>query len=214
MRLVCSGSVLNLRLTAFVLALFGAACGEPVAAPAPPSGELIAFGGGAPGAQNACFTCHGFRGEGNGQTPRLAGLSAGYLAKQLEDYANETRRDATMTLIAARMSARERRAVAHYYAGLPRRPAAPSAAVTTALYQHGDRVRGIRACANCHGARGKGRGAANPALAGQPAAYTAEQLRRWRVSTRRNDPRDVMGAAARPLTDEEIDALAAMIERL
>jgi cytochrome c553 len=210
----CSGSMVSLRLAAFMLVLFSPACGAPVATPTPPSGELIAFGGGSPGARTACFTCHGFRGEGDGRTPRLAGLSAGYLAKQLEDYANETRRDATMTPIATAMSARERRAIAHYYARLPSEMTAQDHAATMALYRHGDAARGIRACANCHGARGQGRGAAKPTLAGQPAAYTAEQLRRWRLAVRRNDPLDVMGRVARPLTDEEIEALAAMIERM
>lgn len=43
------------------------------------------------GAVPACVTCHGAQGEGNAQTnfPRLAGLDAGYLAKQLQDYARD-----------------------------------------------------------------------------------------------------------------------------
>ena len=51
------------------------------------SGELIAMSGGEGGARYACVTCHGARGEGNGfDAPRLAGLPAGYLQKQMEDY--------------------------------------------------------------------------------------------------------------------------------
>lgn len=39
----------------------------------------------------ACVGCHGANGEGNAQTnfPRLAGLEAGYIARQLQDYARE-----------------------------------------------------------------------------------------------------------------------------
>lgn len=193
--------------------MFVIACGGPVVAPAPPSGQLIAFGGGPGGRNDACFTCHGFEGEGDGLVPRLAGLDAGYIAKQLGDYARESRPDHAMTPIAARMSDGDRRAVAQYYGSLPapppRQPATP-----LALYHEGDRARGIRACVNCHGADGGGEGAANPAIAGQPAAYTAEQLRRWKRSVRRNDARDVMGAAVRGMSDQEIDAMAAYIERM
>lgn len=43
------------------------------------------------GAIPACVACHGANGEGNTQTgyPRLAGLDAGYLAKELKDMARE-----------------------------------------------------------------------------------------------------------------------------
>ena len=55
-------------------------------------GELIAMSGGEGGARYACVTCHGARGEGNGfDAPRLAGLPAGYLQKQMEDYATGLR---------------------------------------------------------------------------------------------------------------------------
>jgi cytochrome c553 len=39
----------------------------------------------------ACVGCHGANGEGNAQAgfPRLAGLDAGYVAKQLDDFARE-----------------------------------------------------------------------------------------------------------------------------
>jgi cytochrome c553 len=195
------------------LCLVLSACGGPVAAPAPASGQLIAYGGGPAGAQDACFTCHGFDGEGDGLIPRLAGLDAGYIAKQLADYAHETRPDDVMTPIASRMSDGDRRAVAGYYASLPA-PAPRTPAVVLALYHEGHRARGIRRCVNCHGADGAGEGDANPAIAGQPAAYTAEQLRRWKRSVRRNDARDVMGGAVRGMSDEEIEAMAAYIEQM
>ena len=48
------------------------------------NGEVIALSGGAGGAANACFTCHGLDGGGDGAAaPRLAGLHLGYLQKQM-----------------------------------------------------------------------------------------------------------------------------------
>lgn len=140
-------------------------------------------------------------------------MDAGYIAKQLADYAIETRPDPVMTPIAARMRDGDRRAVAQYYAAMAApAPRAPRYAMV--LYHQGDRNRGIRACVDCHGADGAGEGPANPAISGQPAAYTAEQLRRWKRSQRRNDARDVMGQAARAMTDEEIDAISVYIEQM
>jgi len=203
----------GLRYLSFALAVVAAGCGGPVLAPAPASGQLIAHGGGPGGPGDACFTCHGFQGEGGERIPRLAGLDAGYIAKQLDDYARETRPDSVMTPIARRMRDGDRLAAALYYSSMSSdAPGTP--ALANAIYHAGDRARGIRRCAACHGVDGRGEGPANPAVAGQPAAYTAEQLQRWKRSVRRNDARDVMGALARRLTDEEIEELALYIEQM
>jgi cytochrome c553 len=64
-----------------------AACDRPVSRTdeaLSASGRLVAMSGGAGGAANACFSCHGLDGAGDGvSTPRLAGLEAGYLLKQM-----------------------------------------------------------------------------------------------------------------------------------
>lgn len=190
----------------WLIAVLLAACGGPVSPLPAPSGEMIAFG--AVNAREACFTCHGLNGEGEGLTPRLAGLDAGYFAKQMEDYAHETRADPVMSPIARRLTARDRRAVADYYAA-QRALRGVAAAAAPKLYHVGDPARGVQACAGCHDGEGA---MAAPDLAGQPAPYTVEQLSRWRRGVRRNDPDDVMGRAARPLTPAEIDALARYIE--
>lgn len=177
------------------------------------TGRVIAFGGGDAGARNACFRCHGFEGEGDGKlAPRLAGLQAGYLQKQLEDYAAQTRPDPVMTPIARHLADRDRRAVAAWYASLPPPVSAPDrrlgAELGRRIYIEGLPSRGVRACAACHGASAEGRGLANPALAGQPAAYTQEQLQRWKKGERRNDPRGVMVDVSRRLEDHEIAAVS------
>lgn len=193
-----------------------AACRAPVAAPTPPSGEVIAYGGGPGGSADACFACHGLKGEGDALAPRLAGLSQGYLLKQLEDYAGRWRDHPQMSPVAARLDASDRLAVARYYAALTHVGAdeADTAVVDGVLFRDGDRLRGLPSCASCHGADGRGGGLATPALAGQRAAYVREQLLAWKNGKRRNDPRDVMGAVARRLSLHEIEALAAHVQAL
>lgn len=175
------------------------------------SGEMIAMSGGPGGAGNACFTCHGLKGEGDRDaTPRLAGLDQGYLQKQLEDYASGLRPDDVMTRVARGLDQDGRCAVAAWYVALP----APTKAQSTPLspsppiWLAGDAARGVTACAACHGAEGQGAGEGQPVVAGQPAAYTLEQIDRWKSGKRRNDPRGVMAAAVQRLTDAEARAIA------
>lgn len=178
------------------------------------SGEIIALGGGEGGAANACFSCHGLDGAGDGvSVPRLAGLDAGYLQKQLADYAIETRPDAVMSPIARWLDDHDQRAVAAFYAAMPAPASSAAAGPPPALWLTGAPDRGVAACASCHGADGQGVGAGNPAVAGQPAAYTLDQLRRWKRAERRNDPRGVMAGAVAGLTEAEMRTIAAWLER-
>lgn len=173
------------------------------------NGRVIAMSGAGAGAGNACFTCHGLDGRGNGAgSPRLAGLHAGYLERQLEAYADGRRYHAQMRWITERLAADERHAVSIYYSSLPFDTGSSSPEARLKLYHEGDAARGLPSCASCHGDRGQGIGAANPALAGQPAAYLAEQLDLWRKSRRRNDPGDVMLRISQRLSPSEIEALA------
>ena len=177
------------------------------------TGQTIAMSGGAGGARNACFTCHGLEGAGDGlSTPRLAGLEAGYLQKQMEDYASSLRPDPVMTPIAKALDHEARREVVTYYAGLSA-PAGGEAEPAPVLWSRGDPDRELQACSACHGEQGQGVGRGQPALAGQPEAYTREQLERWRLAKRRNDPRGAMADIARELTPAEIDAIAAWLKR-
>ena len=180
------------------------------------TGQVIAMSGGRAGAANACFTCHGLDGRGDGAgSPRLAGLDPGYLERQLIAYADGRRYHKQMNHIAAELSARDRRAVSLQYAAMRfSRAATAETGPAPALYARGDPRRNLPACASCHGARGEGLGPANPPLAGQPDAYLAQQLRQWRHSRRRNDPGDVMLRISQLLTPRETMALAAYAARL
>ena len=178
------------------------------------TGQVIAMSGGEGGAANACFTCHGLDGGGDGvSVPRLAGLDAGYLQKQMEDYASGVRQNAAMTEVARWLDDGDRRAVSVWYASLPAPPRRIDPSITPPpLYLKGDPGRGVAPCATCHGVAGEGVGAGNPAIWGQPAAYTIHQLQKWRNRERRNDPRGVMTQAVAGLTDEEIRELAVWLQ--
>ena len=63
-----------------------------------------------------------------------------------------------------------------------------------------------QACAVCHGMLGLSVTPDAPNLAGQPALYTAAQLRAYRSGARKHE---VMTLMAKPLTDDDIANLAA-----
>jgi len=163
------------------------------------SGEVIAFSGGDGGATHACATCHGLKGEGDGHlAPRLAGLDAGYLHRQLDDYANGRRQNAEMRAVARRLSGDDRAKVSAWYAALP--PTAVALPHTSTLY--------LQQCAGCHGPRGEGVGPANPPLAGQSTAYIEAQLNAWRSGRRGGDAMSQMLSVSRALSPPEIQLLA------
>jgi cytochrome c553 len=200
-----------------IVALAASACSGPgeVRDAFNRDGEVIALSGGSAGAANACVSCHGLAGEGDGdRSPRLAGLDQGYLARQLGFYAEGQRIDPRMVAVAKVLTGDERQKVAAYYARLPARRSCPTApAPVSLLYAEGDAARGIASCASCHGARGEGN-AGNPPLAGQPAPYLEQQVRAWRVGDRYGDPLGAMTRIAKALTPAEAAALTAYAARL
>ncbi len=175
------------------------------------NGKLIAMSGGEGGARYACVTCHGARGEGNGfDAPRLAGLPAGYLQKQMEDYAAGLRPHEVMRDVARFLDSDERVRVANHYAALPPQALPPAteeavAATTPGLY--------ARACVQCHGADGIGT-VNGPPLNAQPAFYLAQQLQDWQVSKRRNDGNHVMLKVAQQLKPGEVRQLSLYLARI
>ena len=63
-----------------------------------------------------------------------------------------------------------------------------------------------QSCSVCHGPLGLSQMPNAPHLAGQPAIYLTEQLKNYRSGKRENE---VMSVIAKPLTNQEIDDLAA-----
>jgi len=66
-------------------------------------------------------------------------------------------------------------------------------------------------CVNCHGKAGKG-ASSYPKIAGNEPSYTIEKLRAYREGIKQGPNSSLMIMFAKPLTDEEIDNLAAYLE--
>ena len=169
----------------------------------------------------ACGGCHGARGEGSplGGVPRLAGQKTAYLEMALEDFAAGSRPSGMMAPPAANLDRQQRAELAGYYASIKLDEVAKSDISEKAekarqlgaiLAEHGAPSRGIPACQACHGR--DGRASENipqyPALAGQHAFHLANQLRLFRAGKRGGRLAEVMSAAARGLTDEDIEGVA------
>lgn len=160
-----------------------------------------------------CASCHGERGQGTVNVPRLAGLPAAYIVKQLRDYGAGTRRDASMEMVARGLEADEILGLANYYATL-RAPstARPSLQGDLArgerLALRGDWESGIPACFSCHGPSGFGVAPAFPALAAQHPEYTVAQLVAWVNGNRNNSGIQLMDSIAQAMSDADRRAIA------
>jgi cytochrome c553 len=165
-----------------------------------------------------CIACHGADGGGQAAAgnPRLAGLDAAYLQKQLDDFASGTRGSPVMQATATALVEDERQALAMYYSRLPlppalAKPAMPQPGADSAgavLATRGRWADNVPACVQCHGPAGVGVGAHFPPLAGQPAAYIVAQLKAWQQGTRHNDPLQLMQHLSSALNEQDIRAVA------
>ncbi len=192
------------------------AFGLPLAAAATDAAAITRQGNGNGAAP--CMACHGVDGAGQAAAgyPRLAGLDAAYLHKQLDDFASGARESTVMKPNATALGEDQRQALALYYSKLPlppalARPATPMPAAGSiggVLATRGDWGRDIPGCVQCHGPGGVGVGAHFPPLAGQPAAYIEAQLKAWQSGSRHNDPLQLMQHLSGALTAQEIDAVA------
>lgn len=170
-----------------------------------------------------CFACHQTDGSGRhvggGESwPRLAGLDAGYIAKQLRDYQSGARSNASMTHFAKQLDEQQVADVAAFYSQLPPTPGQGGEKADEALLQrgksialNGDWSRYLVSCKSCHGPANQGVGGVFPGIAGQHAGYIEAQLQAWKSKTRSNDPQDLMGTVARRMSDEDIRAVAAWL---
>lgn len=161
----------------------------------------------------ACAACHGADGNSvNPEWPKLAGQGAPYLYKQLVDYKEGRRENALMTGQVANLSEQDMRDLAAFYAEQTTSPgtaAEDMAELGGQIYRGGNAATNVAACIACHAPSGAGNPAAMfPKVAGQHAAYSADQLRQFREGTRANDAGRMMRNIARRMTDEEINAVS------
>ncbi|SDB24040.1 Cytochrome c553 [Pseudidiomarina indica] len=173
-----------------------------------------------------CAACHGP--DGNSPLdmyPKIAGQHESYLFKQLKDYklAAETggeqgRADPIMQGQVMMLSEQDMADLAAFFAAQEMSPgSAPEDVIAEGqkLFIGGDEARGIAACAACHGPRGDGMALANfPDISGQSAAYTKQQLERFRSGERQNDLNGMMRDVAAKLTDKDIEILSQYIQGL
>ncbi|CDH46035.1 c-type cytochrome [Candidatus Contendibacter odensensis] len=166
-----------------------------------------------------CAACH--NADGNSaiaQYPKLAGQSADYLVKQLQEYKSGTRVNPIMAGMVAPLSPQDMEDLAAYFssqqiAGGAADPAL--APVGEAIFRGGNLTSGVAACMACHGVAGAGNPAAKfPALAGQHAEYAEAQLKAFRAMERANDAGQMMRGVAAKLTDPEIKAVASYVQGL
>ena len=172
----------------------------------------------------ACATCHALSSvaDGSGAAPKLAGIPAYYLAKQLRDFASGARADADdiMSEIARQMKPEDIADVSEYYSGVHGTPTPPPAAepdllaLGTRLATVGDEKQMIQACEGCHGLEGRGEDPAIPPLAGQYAAYIALQMRMWQEGHRKNDASQQMTNISKRLSAQDIQAIGLYFERI
>lgn len=161
----------------------------------------------------SCASCHGEAGQGNLNTPRLAGQQAGYLKKQLQDFASGARRDDSMAFVARALSEADMDKVARYYAGIDlRMRKVPTLGGDLArgklLAEQGDWKNNVPPCFSCHGMDGEGVAPGFPALAGQKPDYLFAQLAAWHAGERRNSPQKLMDGIARRMHPDDMRAVS------
>jgi len=166
-----------------------------------------------------CAACHNADGNStNPQYPNLAGQSADYLLKQLQEFKSGGRVNAIMVGMVAPLSPQDMADLAAYFASqkVARGAADPALKpVGEAIFRGGNLTSGVAACAACHGAVGAGNPAARfPALAGQHAEYVELQLKAFRAIERANDAGQMMRGVAAKMTDPEIKAVASYVQGL
>lgn len=223
MRLVsvrAAASLLALAAILFValglLAQGAAAAGSEglAARPDPAKGKQLA--------EQVCGACH--NADGNSvvaANPRLAGLDAAYIVKQLTDLARPSgdkdgRESPVMGGFAASLTPADRRDVAAWFSAQAPAPGTASGAddvqLGQSIFRAGLPAKAVPACAGCHGPAGDGNPVLYPRIGGQHADYIEAQLRAFRGASRRNSL--AMEQIAFRLSDAEIKALADFVSGL
>lgn len=166
-----------------------------------------------------CAGCHAVDGNSAAAAnPKLAGLNAEYLYKQLADFKSGDRKSAVMAGMVAALTPQDIKNLAAYY-GMQQPKGGTSKDKALALqgqkvYRGGVQGAGVPACASCHGAQGQGMPVQFPRLAGQHADYTYTQLNAFRVGARANDGAKMMRTIAAKMTDADMKAVASYIQGL
>ncbi len=198
-----------------VLAATSAFANEPATAPAskgdPKAAESIV--------NQVCAACHAVDGNSvAAANPKLAGLNAEYINKQLTNFKSGDRKNAVMGGIVASLTPQDMLNLSAYYSAQQPKPGTSKdqelALLGQKIYRGGVLGAGVPACASCHGAQGKGIPVQFPRLAGQHGDYIYAQLNDFRVGKRSNDGAKMMRTIAAKMTDADMKAVASYIQGL
>lgn len=163
-----------------------------------------------------CAACHGVDGNSaNATWPSLAGQHASYIAKQLREFKDGTRADATMQGMASLLNDEDIENVAAYYESQKAKPVAFDGELIglgESIYRGGITETSVPACMSCHAPTGTGNGPANwPSLKGQYPKYLVSQLQKFKDGSRNNDPGKMMSNVAARMSEKEMESVAAYI---
>jgi cytochrome c553 len=166
-----------------------------------------------------CAACHGADGNSvNPEWPKLAAQHPNYIIKELTDFKNDKRTNATMAPMAKPLSDQDMADLAAYFTSQARKLGEADqtkVGLGEQVYKGGNNATGVAACAACHGPTGTGNPAANfPSLQGQQVTYVKNQLLNFRSGARANDAGKMMRNVAGKMSDAEIDSVAEYIAGL
>jgi len=197
------------------LAATSAFANAPAATPAskgdPKAAETIV--------NQVCAGCHSADGNSAAAAnPKLAGLNAEYINKQLTDFKSGARKNAIMSGMVASLSPQDLLNLAAYFSAQQPKPGTSKdqqlALIGQKIYRGGVQGAGVPACASCHGPQGKGIPVQFPRLAGQHSDYIYTHLNAFRVGERANDGAKMMRTIATKMTDADMKAVASYIQGL
>ena len=177
--------------------------------------------------RRTCIACHGRDGaHAIQQYPDIAGLDASYIRTQVKDILTGKRKGSPDKLTGhpraesmrgalvtpdgqMRVTDDEIKIIAAWLAGLPSAgPQVHDPALSPERIAEGKAIYNKYNCRTCHGVDGKKPLRGYPKLAGQKAAYIAEQIRDIRDGARTNSRSRLMVPFAKRLSDEQIEAVA------
>lgn len=163
-----------------------------------------------------CAACHGVDGNSaNAAWPSLAGQHASYIYKQLKDFKEGRRVNASMTAMVALLNDADMKNVAAYYEGQQPKSVAFDGELISAgenIYRGGITETSVAACMGCHSPGGTGNGPAGwPSLKGQHPEYIVTQLKAFKEGIRTNDVGKMMRNVSARMSDQEMKSVAAYI---
>lgn len=165
-----------------------------------------------------CAGCH--HPDGNSvipENPKLSGLDAEYIARQLHDFKSGNRKSPVMASIIPMVDVKEFAALADFFHKQKPTPGgnvdAKLAAQGREIYDEGIVGSAVPACSGCHNEDGSGT-EKYPRIAGQHSTYVIQQLLSFKSGERANDSKAVMRAVAKRMTEKEIRAVAEYVVTL